>query len=728
LGRRLLVRWPLLVLAAALATVLVGGGAFWWTHHDTGSGGRGVVEREVGPEGGSIRLGDDVVIEVPSGAAAGPVRLRVERLRAEEVPPPQEGLVAVGVPVRVTLLAGELSGPVRLELRYDPTKVPEGMPEEALFLARYDEDAGRWVALLNSQVDTQGRRVVVEVDHFSVLNVFAFARDWLLNVWNEFIDVFQTFVAKKVSTVQSACGRPDGVFWEPVDQAWEVLLGCPERDGNDIVVKVANNRSYGLLVGYDIPARSHSIELPSASVDLVQAFSILMGKVEAWALREQANVAAALAGSSPIGGIIYLPPGAMVTLRSSSWEGAKNIIAGPTELTLATDALLALVDGLRLVLPVHLGVDPWSSMGALADLDLALKCTSGAPYALVSSSWTPMWPCLLSELKRVLPQLGLNVLAALVAAGETIADLGNRLTAIVEMRWDAFTLRWPAKVNVTVARLAPQSTPQVRAASSPTPPGPAPTPTPWDAEVLRAFVYALGYWPEDIVSTPTSSGQPLTGVKAMCSWVVWANHRFCWVVHFFLGNSYLGTNTLYTYLGYIEDLSRAGDNALRVSYRTYGPHDPFCCPSVTGSVTYTWAGDRLVASADPPQPFGEPYSRWGELALARRPLHVWVEGYRGECSPNRIILPVGIATVLKAIDPSPIPGAPEPKLGPLPGDTSGAVRSVSTNLAEVTLPAPGSYRIQCGSGALEIRAVAVPEELRSKLLQTPIIDRWRWGL
>jgi hypothetical protein len=110
LGRRLLVRWPLLVLAAALATVLVGGGAFWWTHHDTGSGGRGVVEREVGPEGGSIRLGDDVVIEVPSGAAAGPVRLRVERLRAEEAPPPQEGLVAVGVPVRVTLLAGELSG------------------------------------------------------------------------------------------------------------------------------------------------------------------------------------------------------------------------------------------------------------------------------------------------------------------------------------------------------------------------------------------------------------------------------------------------------------------------------------------------------------------------------------------------------------------------------------------------------------------------------------------
>jgi cell division septation protein DedD len=290
-------------------------------------------------------------------------------------------------------------------------------------------------------------------------------------------DAFQTFVAKKVRTVQPACGRPDGVFWESVDQAWEVLLGSAERDGNDIVVKVANNRSYGLLVGYDIAARSHSIELPSASMGLVQAYSILM-KIEAWALREQANVAAALAGSSPVGGIIYLPPGAMVTLRSSSWEGAKNIIAGPAQVTLAMDHLLAVVDVLRLLSIKALGVDPWSSMGALTDLDLALKCTSGAPYALVSSSLKPMWPCLLSELKRVMPQLGLNVLATLIGAMEAIADLGNRLTPMVEARWDAFTFKWPAYVKVTVARPAPTSTPQVTAAPSPTPARPAPTPTP----------------------------------------------------------------------------------------------------------------------------------------------------------------------------------------------------------------------------------------------------------
>jgi hypothetical protein len=437
-----------------------------------------VVEREVGPEGGSIRLGDDVVIEVPSGAAAGPLRLRVERLRAEEAPPPQEGLMAVGVPVRVTLLAGELSGPVRLELKYDPTKVPEGMPEEALFLARYDEAAGRWVALLNSQVDTQRQRVVVEVDHFSILSVFAFAREWLSSVWNGFIDAFQTFVAKKVRTVQPACGRPDGVFWEPVGQAWEVLLGCVERDGNDIVMKVANNRSYGLWVSYDIPARSHSIELPSASVDLVQAYSVLMGKIEEWARRELANVAAALAGSSPVGGIIYLPPGAMVTLRSSSWEGAKNIIAGPTALTLSLDASLAVIDVLRLLIIKALGVDPWSSMRTLTVLDLALKCTSGAPYALVSSSLKPMWPCLLSELKQVFKLLKLNVLATLIGAMEAIADLGNRLTAILTAGWDALTFKWPAYVKVTAARPAPTPTPQVTAAPSPTPARPAPTPTP----------------------------------------------------------------------------------------------------------------------------------------------------------------------------------------------------------------------------------------------------------
>jgi hypothetical protein len=205
-----------------------------------------------------------------------------------------------------------------------------------------------------------------------------------------------------------------------------------------------------------------------------------MGKVEAWALREKANVAAALAGSSPVGGIIYLPPGAMVTLRSSSWEGTKNIIAGPAQLTLRMDALLALVDALCLSIKAlkALGVDPCSSMGALTDLDLALKCTSGASYALVSSSWAPTWPCLLSELKRVFKLLGLNVLATLIGAMEAIADLGNRLTAIVEGGWDAFTFKWPAHVKVTVARLAPTPTPQVTAAPSPTPARPAPTPAP----------------------------------------------------------------------------------------------------------------------------------------------------------------------------------------------------------------------------------------------------------
>jgi hypothetical protein len=61
-----------------------------------------------------------------------------------------------------------------------------------------------------------------------------------------------------------------------------------------------------------------------------------------------------------------------------------------------------------------------------------------------------MWPCLLSELKRVFKLLGLNVLATLIGAMEAIADLGNRLTAIVEARWDAFTFKWPAYIRVTV--------------------------------------------------------------------------------------------------------------------------------------------------------------------------------------------------------------------------------------------------------------------------------------
>jgi hypothetical protein len=648
----------------------------------------------------------------------------VERLRAEEAPPPQEGLVAVGVPMRVTLLAGELSGPVRLELRYDPTKVPEGVPEDSLFLARYDEADGRWVALLNSQVDTQRQRVVVEVDHFSIIDAFGVDLKWFLST---LVDSFRAVFGGGERAVEPKCGRRDGLSWEPVGQAGEVLLLCAEWDGNDIVVKVANNRKYGVLVGYPQNLRIESRWVPGNQglTDILKEHAAV---IDRWIL--------GWLSTTPGSSYLYLPPRGHVILRGPAWEGTRQVEAQPSITSLMMESVLAGVNGIRTVALGLGNEDPGLLPFLVSDrlneflriVDDGMRCFTAAARAQpLQPTWDDVRPCALPAVQMWLQRRGLSLLGDLLSIGKIGKLLWEEVGAWLQLGGDALSpSRWPAYVKVTVSRPAPTPTPQVTAAPAPTPARPAPTPTPWDAEVLRAFVYALGYWPEDIVSTSTSSGQPLTGVKAMCSGVVVVNHWHCWVVHFFLGNSYLGTNTLYTYLGYIEDLGRAGDNALRVSYRTYGPHDAFCCPSVRASVTYTWTGDRLVASADPPQPLGEPYSRWGQLALARRPLFVFVSPPdRRECMPNPIILPVGIRTVLKAYYPRAILGEPEPKLGPLPGDTSGAVRSVSTNLVEVTLPAPGSYRIQCDSGVLEIRAVAVPEELRTKLLQTPI-DQWRW--
>ncbi len=83
--------------------------------------------------------------------------------------------------MRITLTEGTLIRPVRVELRYDPGRIPKGMPEEALFIARYDEASQRWIGLVSSQVDATQKLVVAEVERFSMLQVMSFEPGWLLD-------------------------------------------------------------------------------------------------------------------------------------------------------------------------------------------------------------------------------------------------------------------------------------------------------------------------------------------------------------------------------------------------------------------------------------------------------------------------------------------------------------------------------------------------------------------
>jgi len=411
-----------------------------------------LLEQELGPAGGTVVIGDNLAIKVPTEAATGPIRLRVERLRPEEAPPPSPGLVAVGEPVRITLTEGTLIRPVRVELRYDPGRIPKGMPEEALFIARYDEASQRWIGLVSSQVDATQKLVVAEVERFSMLQVMSFEPGWLLD---KAFQSFQKVFGGGVKTIIPVCGPPGGVIVEPVGNAWEVLLVCAERDGNNILVRVANNRHYGLILFYPPELQLVSREV-GGGPELKQLLAEVLDSLEAWIV---ANPPQALFDRAKRISIAYLPPGALVTLRGSWGTGEREIGAIAGRYTLSLDAALAFADFLRLILVVHFGVDPLQFINFF---ETSLSCIKVASTELkddprdLSMLWeSGLGACFLNAVKTAAKKMGLHPIANVLSAAGLVADLGKRLTALTQVATDVLTGKWPSLVRIRLPLPAP---------------------------------------------------------------------------------------------------------------------------------------------------------------------------------------------------------------------------------------------------------------------------------
>ena len=88
----------------------------------------------IGTTGGNVSTFDgDVSLAIPGGAVASPVDITVET--ATDTPPAGEW----STPVDLGPDGATFAAPVKLTLRFDPTKLPQGVPAEAL--AR-DRDSG----------------------------------------------------------------------------------------------------------------------------------------------------------------------------------------------------------------------------------------------------------------------------------------------------------------------------------------------------------------------------------------------------------------------------------------------------------------------------------------------------------------------------------------------------------------------------------------------------------
>lgn len=85
------------------------------------------------------------------------------------LPPPPERANIIGLAYNFGPAGATFSPAITLEYTYDPAEIPEGVAEEDLVLAYYDEAAGEWVEL-PSTVDPLTNTITASVSHFTTFS------------------------------------------------------------------------------------------------------------------------------------------------------------------------------------------------------------------------------------------------------------------------------------------------------------------------------------------------------------------------------------------------------------------------------------------------------------------------------------------------------------------------------------------------------------------------------
>ena len=89
----------------------------------------------------------------------------------DETPPdPPEDAYIIGLAYDFGPDGATFDPPITLEYTYDPGALPEGVAEEDLVLAYYDEEVGEWVEL-ECVVDTVNNTITADVEHFTTFAI-----------------------------------------------------------------------------------------------------------------------------------------------------------------------------------------------------------------------------------------------------------------------------------------------------------------------------------------------------------------------------------------------------------------------------------------------------------------------------------------------------------------------------------------------------------------------------
>ncbi len=88
-------------------------------------------------------------------------------------PPPPEGANIIGLAYDFDPDCAEFSETITIIYTYDQDDIPDGIAEEDLLLAYYDEDLGEWV-VIDSDVDADDNTVEIDIIHFTNFAILGF--------------------------------------------------------------------------------------------------------------------------------------------------------------------------------------------------------------------------------------------------------------------------------------------------------------------------------------------------------------------------------------------------------------------------------------------------------------------------------------------------------------------------------------------------------------------------
>ena len=96
--------------------------------------------------------------------------ISIVEMEEEDIPPPPAEGNVIGITYNIGPNGATFSSPITLTFTYDPDNLPDGVNEEDLVIAIWDEDAGEWVEL-PSVVNTENNTITATVSHFTAFAV-----------------------------------------------------------------------------------------------------------------------------------------------------------------------------------------------------------------------------------------------------------------------------------------------------------------------------------------------------------------------------------------------------------------------------------------------------------------------------------------------------------------------------------------------------------------------------